>query len=277
MIDAIFMDHTTSFSSRWLAASALNPHAQLRLFCFPYSGAGTTIFRSWRRSFPAHIEVCPVRLPGRESRIDEPLISAMPLLVQATAAGLWPYLDRPFALFGHSLGALLSFELARYLRRHYGLSAVHLFVSGHGAPHLRAADPPCYALPEAEFVAKLRALHGTPDEVLNNAELRELILPILRADFAACETYVYEDGEPLDCPISAFGGLQDACVSRADLEAWSTHTRADFSARRLPGDHFFLHPARAQLIRMLDDDLANTLRPREAQRAYEPAALASAA
>ena len=277
MADAIFTDNTTSAGSRWLAVSTLNPRAQLRLFCFPYSGAGTSIFRAWLRSFPAHIEVCPVRLPGRENRIDEPLIAEMPLLVQATAEGLWPYLDRPFAFFGHSLGALLSFELARYVRRHYGLSAVHLFVSGHGAPHLRTADPPCYTLPETEFVQKLRELHGTPDEVLDNAELRELILPILRADFAVCETYVYEDGEPLDRPISAFGGLQDACVSRADLEAWRAHTCAGSSARLLPGDHFFLHPARAQLIRLMDDDLANTLRFREIERAYEPAALVSAA
>jgi medium-chain acyl-[acyl-carrier-protein] hydrolase len=277
MADLIFPDNSISSGDRWLAASPQNPRAPLRLFCFPHSGAGAYIFRAWLPSFPAHIEVCPVRLPGRENRIDEPLIADMPALVRATAAGLRPYLDRPFAFFGHSMGALLSFELARFLRRHYRLSAVRLFVSGHGAPHLPAADPPCHALPEAEFVAKLRELHGTPDEVLDNLELRALILPIVRADFAVCETYAYEEDEPLACPISAFGGRQDACVSRADLEAWSVHTRADFSARLLPGDHFFLHQARVQLIRLIEADLINALQPREASEAYEPAALASAA
>jgi medium-chain acyl-[acyl-carrier-protein] hydrolase len=257
--------------------SPQRPRALVRLFCFPHSGAGAYTFWTWLPSFPAHIEICPVRLPGRENRIDEPLIADMPALAQATAAGLRPYLDRPFAFFGHSMGALLSFELARYLRRHDGLSAVRLFVSGHGAPHLPAAEPPCHALPEAEFVTKLRELHGTPDEVLDNLELRALILPIVRADFAMCETYVYEDDEPLACPISAFGGRQDGCVSRADLEAWSVHTRADFSARLLPGDHFFLHQARVQLIRLIEDDLLNALQLRKAPGAYEPAALASAA
>lgn len=109
----------------------------------------------------------------------------------------------PFAFFGHSLGALLSFELARYLRRQYGLSPAHLFVSGHRAPQLPNDEPPIHALPEPELLVELRRFNGTPEEVLNHEELRQLILPILRADFAIYETYVYEEDDPLDCPISA--------------------------------------------------------------------------
>jgi len=273
MADAIFTDNTTSTGSRWLAVSALNPHAQLRLFCFPYSGAGAFVFRAWLRSFPAHIEVCPVRLPGRESRIDEPLITEMQSLAQMTAAGLRPYLDRPFAFFGHSMGALLSFELARYLRRHHGISPVRLFVGGHGAPHLANDDPPMYDLPEIEFVTKLRDMNGTPEEVLDDAELRQLILPTLRADFAVCETYVYEDDEPLDCPISAFGGAQDTYVSRQDLEAWRAHTASHFAVRVFPGDHFFLKTARSFLIRAILRDLESVMNQAQTWSAHESAAV----
>ncbi|MFN8596429.1 MAG: thioesterase domain-containing protein [Anaerolineae bacterium] len=264
-------------SHRWLAVGTLNPHARLRLFCFPYSGAGTTIFRAWSRSFPPEIEVCPVRLPGRENRIDEPPFRQMTALVQATAAALWSYLDRPFAFFGHSMGALLSFELARLLRRQYRVEPAQLFVSGHSAPHLRDTDSPCYALPEEEFVAKLRELHGTPDEVLDNAELRQLILPTLRADFEVCETYAYEEATPLDCPITALGGAQDMFVTRTALEAWAAHTHTRFNAQLLPGDHFFLHAAHTPLIRTIVQELASTLGLSDLRREYEPATLASAA
>lgn len=261
---------------RWLAVNALDPRARLRLFCFPYSGAGTSIFRAWLHSFPPDIEVCPVRLPGRENRIDEPPFTQMTALVQATAAALWSYLDRPFAFFGHSMGALLSFELARFLRRQHRVQPAQLFVSGHSAPHLRDAEPPCYALPEEAFIAKLRELHGTPDEVLNNSELRQLILPILRADFQVGGTYAYEDAAPLDCPITALGGAQDTYVSHTALEAWSAHTHARFNAQLLPGDHFFLHAAHAPLIRTIIQDLIATLGLSDLRREYEPATLASA-
>ena len=266
------MTEALSSDNRWLAVSTLNPRARLRLFCFPYSGAGPSIFRAWLRSLPADIEVCPVRLPGRENRIDERPFTEMTSLVPATANALRSYLDRQFAFFGHSMGALLSFELARYLRRVCGASPVQLFVSGHGAPQLRDDEPPRYALPEAEFVAKLRELHGTPDEVLDNLELRQLLLPILRADFEVCETYVYEHDEPLDCPIAAFGGADDAYVSRAHLEAWRPHTRATFSTRLLPGDHFFLNSAPVQLLRLIAADLAETLNSVAVRRTHEPAA-----
>lgn len=235
-------------SSAWLACPRPNPGASLRLFCFPYSGAGASIFYPWLDRVPATIEVCPVQLPGRESRLAEAPFTRLEPLVRALAAALLPHLTRPFAFFGHSMGALVSFELARRLRRQYGLSPVRLCVSGHSAPQLPDRDPPLHALPEAELLRQLRQLNGTPEAVLAHAELRALVLPVLRADLAVCETYVYRAGRPLDCPISACGGLEDAFVSREQLAGWRAQTGSSFSLHLFPGDHFFLNTARPLLV-----------------------------
>jgi medium-chain acyl-[acyl-carrier-protein] hydrolase len=175
----------------------------------------------------------------------EPLISAL-------AQALLPYLDKPFAFFGHSMGALVSFELARLLRQKYGLSPVHLFVSGRGAPQVvPVPDPPIHALPEPAFLEKLRGLNGTPEAVLENAKLMQLLLPMLRADFAVIETYVYVPEPPLNCPITAFSGWQDRKVSCDQIEAWREQTSAYFSVQMLPGDHFFVHSAQPLLLQTL--------------------------
>jgi medium-chain acyl-[acyl-carrier-protein] hydrolase len=169
-----------------------------------------------------------------------------------------PHLERPFAFFGHSLGALVSFELARFLRREYAIRLVHLFVSSHSAPQIPDREPPIHDLPAPDFVEKIRSLDGMPEKVLENGELMALIIPILRADFSMCETYVYQDAEPLDCPISALGGLYDRYVSRADLEAWREQTSAAFSARMFPGGHFYLNRERPLLLRALAQELSGS-------------------
>lgn len=242
--------------ARWLAYWQPKPQAGLRLFCFPYSGAGASIFREWARLLPDEVEVCPVQLPGRESRLVERPFTHLPTLVQAAMQGLRPYLDRPFAFFGHSMGALLSFELARALWRETGLLPVHLFVSGHRAPHLPPDEPPAHDLPDEAFIARVNKLKGTPTAVWNHPELRDLLLPILRADFALCETYQYHPARPLPCPITALGGLADNCLRREELEEWRQETAVSFQRRLLPGDHFYLHQERPLLLQVLARDLA---------------------
>ena len=168
-------------------------------------------------------------------------------LVQTIAPFLLPYLDKPFAFFGHSMGALVSFELARLLHKEYKCSPSHLFVSGRRAPQVPDPDPPIHTLPNSEFLQELRRLNGTPEAVLQNDELMQLLLPTLRADFAVLETYVYTPQPLLDYPITAFGGLQDPEVCCEVLEAWRDQTRAAFSLHKFPGDHFFLHTAQSLL------------------------------
>ncbi|MBN1401017.1 MAG: thioesterase [Anaerolineae bacterium] len=231
----------------------INPDVlpRVRLFCFPYSGASAAIYHPWAQAMPAGIEVCPVELPGHGSRLAEPLYEQLSPLVEAALEALLPYLDVPFALFGHSLGALVSFELARSLQRQHGLAPACLFVSGHAAPQIPDPEPPIHTLPEEAFVEKLRALNGTPDEVLDHPELRALVLPILRADFTMCETYHYGDEPRLRCPIAAFAGLSDPYVTRDDLSAWREQTVSSFSMHLLPGDHFYLQREQRRLIEIM--------------------------
>lgn len=243
----------------WVTCPMPNPQAWLRLFCFPYAGGGASNFLTWSDDLPPDIEVCPIQLPGRENRLRKMPFTRLPPLVQALVQALLPYLDTPFAFFGHSMGALIGFELARQLRRQYGLGPVHLFVSGHRAPQIPNPRPLIHQLPESAFVEELRRFDGTPELVLQNTEVMEVFLPILRADFSICETYIYSPEDPLECPISAFGGLQDLLVSRHDLEAWRDQTLGSFTLRMFPGGHFFLHNARALLLRAVSQDLTQLL------------------
>jgi len=232
------------------------------MFCFPYAGGGASAYRGWAGSPGAlpDVEVCPVQLPGREGRLREAPFERPELLVQALADALQPYFrDLPFVFFGHSMGAMLSFELARELRRRGQALPLHLFVSGRRAPQEPDHDEPIHELPEPEFIEKIRELNGTPEEVLQHAELMKLLIPVLRADFSVNETYVYKEEEPFEIGISSFGGLGDKEVSREQAAAWKDHTRGRFRLRMLPGDHFFIHANRDMVLEAVARDLAEVL------------------
>jgi medium-chain acyl-[acyl-carrier-protein] hydrolase len=248
------MTSATAFDS-WIVFRKPNPQARLRLFCFPYAGAGAAIFRTWSEGLPGDVEVCPVQIPGRGTRLAETPFTQLAPLVQALAQALGPLLDKPFAFFGHSLGALVAFELARQLRRQSGVPPVHLFVSADRAPQIPHRDRPIHALPENEFLVELRRLDGIPGKVLADAELMQVMLPILRADFSVYETYAYSVEPPLPCSLSTFGGLQDQRVHRADLEAWRDQTSVSFSLRMFPGDHFFWNTSQPRLLQVLSQEL----------------------
>jgi len=246
---------TSTAATPWIAWRKPNPHARLRLFCFPYAGTGAAIFRSWAEGLPADIEVCPVQLPGRANRTAEARFTRLGPLIPALAQGLAPLLDQPFAVFGHSLGALIGFELTRHLRQHYGLQPVRLLVSADRAPHRPRHEPPLHTLPDRPFLIELAHFNGIPAPVLADRELMQLLLPTLRADLTLYETYRYTAEAPLDCPISCFGGWQDHKVKVGDLEAWRDQTRATFSLRLFTGDHFFLNSAQTLLLQALSQDL----------------------
>jgi medium-chain acyl-[acyl-carrier-protein] hydrolase len=243
-------------NSTWITRPKPNAQASLRLFCFPYAGGSPVIFRQWTDILPPEIEVCCIQPPGRGARLNEQSFTQLPPLIEALFPALLEHLDKPFAFFGHSMGALISFEIARRLSSESGPAPSHLFLSGRRAPQLIDTQPPTHSLPEPEFIAKVTKLNGTPREVLEHPELMRLMIPILRADFAVCETYAYVHGPPLACPISVFGGLQDSEVSREDLAAWREQTNsAAFSLKMLPGDHFFLHTSMRLLIETIYREL----------------------
>ena len=234
--------------------------AELRLFCLPYAGGSSQIYRAWMNHLSRKIELCPIELPGRGRRLEEAPITNLSTLVKKIAIGLHPYLDRPFAFFGHSMGGLLAFELTRLLRQQGYPNPAHLFVSGYRAPHLRLDSTPIHNLPEPEFIEKIRRLGGTPETVLADAELRELVFPALRADLAAIETYTYRPSTSLVCPITVFGGLQDRGVEVADLEAWRHYTTGKFRLQMFSGNHFFLHQARPSILQVIYQQLSGLSR-----------------
>ncbi|MET0647739.1 MAG: alpha/beta fold hydrolase [Pyrinomonadaceae bacterium] len=238
----------------WLAFHKPNPRASLRLFCFHYAGGSAQVFREWHDLLPT-VEVCPVQLPGRGTRIREGSVRRVAPLVEQLARELAPKLDVPFAFFGHSMGALIGFELARRLRRERGLEPAQLFLSGRRAPQLRDAGPPLHDLPDDEFIERLRDYKGTPEEVLRHPELMGLMLPFLRADFELCDTYAHQPDAPFDCPLTALGGLSDSGVRREDLEAWREHTTGTFSLRMFPGEHFFMNDSQPLLLQVLAREL----------------------
>lgn len=246
-------------NNKWVMRARPNPSARMRLFCFPYAGGGASVYRAWANTLPPELEVCAVQLPGRENRLVEPLFERAAPLVDTLAEVLEPYLDMPFAFFGHSMGALIAFELARELRRARGQTPVHLFAAGRPAPQVIKRDAPVYQMSRDKFLDQLRFLNGTPSAILQNPELMELVLPILRADFALNETYMYYQEEPFGCPLSAFGGRDDPKVDPNELKLWERQTTATFRLRMLPGNHFFINSEQATLLRAIADDLRPAL------------------
>src|SRR5687768_3047054 len=239
----------------WLSCYKPNPASKLRLFCFPYAGSGALIYRDWSRSLPAHVEVCPVQLPGRGSRQRETPFIRMDQLVKATLREMRPYLDKPFAFFGHSMGAIIGFEIARLLRREDATLPVHLFVSGRSGPPVRKPTTHTYNLPDAAFMDELQRLKGTPAEVLEHPELMQVLMPLIRADFELIQTYTYSDEPPLNIPLTAIGGLQDE-ITREELEGWRAQTTGAFSLRMLSGDHFYLTTNQQFLLPILAQELS---------------------
>ncbi|MCC6191429.1 MAG: thioesterase [Anaerolineales bacterium] len=246
--------NSTSAVSAWVAHRKPKPQARLRLYCLPYAGGSASVFRTWADGLPAGIDVWPIQYPGRENRLRERPINSVSGLVDTLGQALEPTLEAPYAIFGHSMGGLVGFELARWLAARQR-APLHLFVSGSRAPHRADPDVRIHDLPDAQFVEALRRLKGTPEPVLQNPELMELLSPALRADFEAVETYRYRPGPPLDCPISAFAGRDDQKVSEADITAWKEQTRERFRFRQVPGDHFFVRTAPQPLLWAIAQDL----------------------
>lgn len=240
----------------WLVTFRPRPTARVRMFCLPHAGGAASFFSSWAERLSPAIEACAVQLPGRATRFSEVPFHRLEPLVAALADALLPAIDRPFALFGHSMGALVCFELARRLERTHRLVPEHLFVSGAGAPHLPRPTPRLTDKRDPAIVESIARLDGTPTEVLASKELVDLIAPALRADFAVCETYVYRKRRALYCPITAFGGKDDPGVRGHALKAWAAETRGGLAMHQFEGGHFFLRHAAPAMLEIMQRTLS---------------------
>lgn len=222
----------------------------LKLLCLPYSGASAMVYARWRRKLPAWVQVQPVELPGRGVRLAEALHTDMQALARQLAAEQHGAASGRYALLGHSLGALLAFELAHELQALGCPSPLALFACGTAAPTRREDyDGKHWREPksDAELIDELRQLQGTPEQVLNNQELMSLTLPILRADFLLCGRYRYRQRPALHCPLHVLGGRQDR-ASDEQLHAWGEESLGEFSVHMFPGGHFFIHEEEDQVL-----------------------------
>jgi medium-chain acyl-[acyl-carrier-protein] hydrolase len=253
-------EHDERQMSEWFDKTFVNEKSVARMFCFPHAGGSSHSFYGWNQKFPPDIELCPIQLPGRGKRITEQPSREMDYLAISIGDAMIPLLDKPFMFFGHSMGCLLAFEVARYLRSRHGRQPAHLFVSGRGAPDIGLRRTTMHDLPDDEFIRRLHDFNGTPAELLQNPEITQLFIPVLRADFEIAEKYRFKDGEPLECQITAFGGHGDIGVKHEDLKAWANHTKGQFSVHMFPGDHFFVWQSEHLVHQVFHHKIHSTMR-----------------
>jgi surfactin synthase thioesterase subunit len=244
-------------NSPWIVRRTPRESASLRLFCFPYAGGGSVVFHDWHSAFPEHIEVCAIEPPGRLARRAERACSEVAEFTSAVSAALDPFLDRPFAFFGYSLGALLAFECARALRRERKLEPTDLIVAASKAPQLPRRQPPISGAPSANFVRELEARYGPIEPVIKaDPEMLAAIVDIMRVDLGMLERYVYQADQSFSCPILAVGGTEDHSVMQGELEGWRAQSNAPSRTHYLPGGHFFIRGSGAQLRGLVRDQLS---------------------
>tara|TARA_Y100001934_G_scaffold65999_1_gene81948 strand:- start:148 stop:909 length:762 start_codon:yes stop_codon:yes gene_type:complete len=246
---------TTTNDSKWFAYRAPSQTAASRLFCLPYAGGGASAYATWPRQLADRsIEVCCIQLPGRENRLMEEPMRSIDELVDVLIPEMEPYLDLPYAVFGHSMGGLIGFCLVEALRRAGLRLPGRLFASAARPPQLPNPFSDIRELPDGEFIEMIgRRYGGLPKQVLEDKELLELATPILRGDFTLIETHQYQDCDPLPCPISVVAGAEDPSVDEGTLQEWGGLTSQDLELKVIPGDHFFLHSARAKLLAWVAD------------------------
>ncbi|MDK1288560.1 thioesterase II family protein [Pseudoalteromonas umbrosa] len=234
-----------------------NPHATLRLFCFPYAGGAPNIFMPWLNKLPNNVELVLIQLPGRGARLMEAPHNKMSSIIDELMLHSSFITQKPNVFFGHSLGSRVAYELALTLQKNNLALPQKLIASGSRAPHLENHKTPIYHLPESEFITKLRELNGTPKEVLDNAELMELFLPLLRADFEIADCYQTEK-HPLPVPIDVFFGHEDIDVTPPMINAWQALSALPITQHAFNGDHFFINSHSEQVIKAVSK-LLNSL------------------
>jgi medium-chain acyl-[acyl-carrier-protein] hydrolase len=245
--------------TNWFLPLSESSDPRVRLLAFPYAGGGAAVYRDWRRHLPNWIETRAVQLPGRGWRLREQPIADLGRLAELAAAAILPLADLPVALFGHSLGAWLALEVARRLEAAGAIPAC-LFVSGRQAPSVGALHPPMSHLSDEEFIHEIQIRYGgIPPEILASPEVLALLLPALRADVAALESYAYRGGRPIECPIVALGGESDPIVPVEYLSPWAMETLGGFEVETFPGGHFYFQNRAAPLLGALEASLEHAM------------------
>lgn len=242
-------------SDEWIRRYRPAPGAAIRLVCLPHAGGSASFFLPVSAALSPAVDVLAVQYPGRQDRLREPMIDDLGDLADAVVTALTPWLDRPFAFFGHSMGATLAFEVTRRLEQGAGPAPLHLFASGRRAPS-RHRDENVHLGGDDRIIAELTELSGTDTRVLGEEEMLRMVLPAIRNDYRATETYRYRPGPPLSCPITVLTGDADPKTSLEEAEAWRDHTTGPFDLRVYPGGHFYLADHQSEVLDAITDRLA---------------------
>lgn len=232
-----------------------NPDADVRLFCFPHSGAGASVFNDWHTLAPSCIEICPIQLPGRGTSFRETPIDNIEPLIDMLLHDIVDYMDKPFAFFGHSLGALLAYELTRNIASVSHHLPIHLFISAYRAPHLPNEGRMLHKLEHEELLAEIVALNGVPKELMKEPELVRYFMSVIRADLAVCETYVFRNSQPLPVSFTVYGGDTDPRAQSSELAPWRELCACEFDMKIFAGGHFYIESCRKELV----DNIARAL------------------
>jgi medium-chain acyl-[acyl-carrier-protein] hydrolase len=226
--------------NKWFVIPKPNLTADLKLICFPYAGGSSSTYFPWIKWLPDNVELIIIQAPGRGARIDESAYSDMQTLIKNLIEFIPHILNKPYVFFGHSLGSRIAFELMNQLSILNYAIPHHFIASGSKGPHHISTKEPTYNLPHDKFIDELKLLNGTPQAVLENKELMELFLPLLKADFEIADKYYYQGNTRFNCPISVLGGEEDVEISLSDLCSWGIFFKNDADIHILPGNHFFI-------------------------------------
>jgi surfactin synthase thioesterase subunit len=223
--------------------------AATQLLCLPHAGGSASYYFGVSQALSPEIDVLAVQYPGRQERMREPCLDSVEALADGLVAALEPLTDRPITIFGHSLGATLGFEVALRLER-AGVTPTGLFASGRPAPHRTRPDR-TYLCDDARLIANVKQLGGTESSLLDDEEVRSMVLPAIRGDYTAAETYTYRPGPRLSCPVVALTGDRDPKATVDEADAWREHTDAGFELVVYPGAHFFLNDHVPDILRRI--------------------------
>ncbi|MET9610190.1 alpha/beta fold hydrolase [Streptomyces sp. NPDC006512] len=242
----------------WIRRFHPAPEARTRLLCLPHAGGSASAYFALSKELTPRVEVLAVQYPGRQDRRGEPLLDSIEQLRDGVAGALTPWLDRPIALFGHSMGAVVAYEVARLLSRDGGTPPAHLFVSGRGNP-AQGVSMPLDELDDRAMITALDELGGTDIGLLADEDVLRMVAPAIRSDYRAVRTYRHGSGPLLPCPVTALVGDADAMAPVDEVDKWREHTSADFRLKVFQGGHFFLSNQFREVGELVYDRLSYSL------------------
>ncbi|WP_040496625.1 thioesterase II family protein [Fulvivirga imtechensis] len=230
---------------------------QIQMFCLPFAGGNKYSFGEYERFAPEFVEVIPVELPGRGSRADEALLTNIYDLAEDVFFSIKNKLDKPYILYGHSMGGLLAYLTAKLIIKNFSSEPLHMFITGCTAPSTRDKSY-LHLLSKEDFIKKLKELGGCPEEILNNGDILDFFEPIIKADFQAVESFEYQQTTPFDIPLTLMFGMSEK-VTQSEMREWQKETTRSIDIIQMPGDHFFINQFGFQIIKVIARKISNQL------------------